>query len=108
MAPQVIVLEPQEQNVKDIMENVKLEKDRIQVDDIVYSAKKLSDMHPGGELFIKAFAGLDATEAFLSYHRREFPHNRYTDLLIGSANPGTYMHTFCIYKYRSRSISFYY
>ena len=57
----------------------------IQVEDKIYSAKSIADMHPGGELFVKAFAGRDATEAFLSYHRREFPHSRMTDSLIGNA-----------------------
>ena len=59
----------------------------IQVEDRVYSAKSIAEMHPGGELFVKAFAGRDATEAFLSYHRREFPHSRMTDSLLGKADP---------------------
>ena len=44
-------------------------------------------MHPGGELFVKAFSGRDATEAFLSYHRRSFPHSIMTKHLVNSAVP---------------------
>lgn len=53
--------------------------DQIRVDDKVYSAPELARIHPGGPLFVKAFAGRDATEAFLSYHRRGFPHAKYQD-----------------------------
>lgn len=61
--------------------------DFIQVDDKVYSTIKLAESHPGGELFVKAFAGRDATEAFLSYHRRKFPHERKLEYLVGKMNP---------------------
>lgn len=37
-----------------------------------------------GELFVRAFAGKDATDAFLSYHRRNFPHHLVKDALVGS------------------------
>lgn len=57
----------------------------IQVDDKVYDAKTLADSHPGGDLFVKIFAGRDATEAFLSYHRKKFPHEKVQDALIGTA-----------------------
>lgn len=57
----------------------------IQVDGVLYDAMALANIHPGGELFVKAFGGIDASEAFLSYHRREFPHNKYTELKVGSA-----------------------
>ena len=60
-----------------------LTSDCVQVDDKIYSAKSLAAIHPGGELFVKAFAGKDATEAFLSYHRKEFPHARMTDSYVG-------------------------
>ena len=33
-------------------------------------------------MFVQAFAGLDATEAFLSYHRKPFPHASQTDNLL--------------------------
>jgi hypothetical protein len=36
---------------------------------------------------VKAFAGRDATEAFLSYHRRTFPHDRMESYLVGKAVP---------------------
>ena len=49
---------------------------QIQVDDWIYSAETLAKSHPGGELFVRAFGGRDATEAFLSYHRRTFPHDK--------------------------------
>jgi hypothetical protein len=39
----------------------------------------------GGDLFIKAFAGRDASEAFLSYHRKKFPHDKVSEYLIGKA-----------------------
>jgi acyl-lipid (7-3)-desaturase (Delta-4 desaturase) len=57
----------------------------VQVDDHVYDTKALAKIHPGGELFVKAFSGRDATEAFLSYHRKPFPHDRMTDSLVGKA-----------------------
>nr|WDS84438.1 delta-5 fatty acid desaturase [Apocyclops royi] len=47
---------------------------QIRIEDKVYSAEKLSKLHPGGPVFIKAFSGRDASQAFLSYHRRNFPH----------------------------------
>lgn len=59
--------------------------DCIQVDDKIYSAAALAKDHPGGELFVKAFAGRDATEAFMSYHRKEFPHSKLESLVIGKA-----------------------
>ena len=55
----------------------------IQVDGQLYSAEKLAAFHPGGEVFVRAFAGFDATEAFLSYHRREFPHDKMTEYATG-------------------------
>ncbi len=54
----------------------------VQVNDKIYDARALAAVHPGGELFIKVFAGRDATEAFLSYHRRQFPHEKMTDALV--------------------------
>ena len=48
----------------------------IQVDNHIYYVNSLSKIHPGGELFVKLFAGRDATHAFLSYHRRVFPHEK--------------------------------
>lgn len=65
--------------------NPNLQPDTIQVDDKIYSAKLLAENHPGGELFVKAFAGRDATEAFLSYHRRKFPHQKVEPYLVGKS-----------------------
>lgn len=59
----------------------------IQVDDKIYDAQTLASTHPGGELFVQVFAGRDATEAFLSYHRKRFPHTKVTDALLGTAAP---------------------
>lgn len=81
MAPQT----PADPNVAVKPTQTELTADRIQVDDKIYSAIQLASIHPGGELFVKAFSGRDATEAFLSYHRREFPHSRMTESLIGAA-----------------------
>lgn len=47
----------------------------VRVDGKIYSAEKIAQFHPGGGLFVKAFAGRDASEAYLSYHRRKFPHS---------------------------------
>lgn len=58
----------------------------IQVDGIVYDAETLANNHPGGPLFIQAFAGRDATTAFLSYHRREFPHSKMIDMKVDTAS----------------------
>lgn len=59
----------------------------VQVDDVLYDAMALARVHPGGELFLKAFSGFDATEAFLSYHRRQFPHNKWSEMRVGTAEP---------------------
>jgi fatty acid desaturase (delta-4 desaturase) len=72
---------------------------RIRIEDKLYSTAKMSEIHPGGPLFIKvvqfpsilicrnfiemlhyllfqSFSGRDASLAFISYHRRSFPHSR--------------------------------
>ena len=59
----------------------------IQIDDHVYDAEALGAIHPGGPLFVQAFAGRDATTAFFSYHRREFPHQKMADVKVGNASP---------------------
>ena len=41
----------------------------------------------GGELFIKAFAGRDASEAYISYHRRKFPHSKWQHAAVGKGVP---------------------
>ncbi len=59
----------------------------IQVNGVVYSAAELAKDHPGGEMFVHAFAGRDASEAFLSYHRKAFPHDKMTFAAVGTAKP---------------------
>lgn len=61
---------------ENLTSNNGLKDDVIKVDNIIYSTEQLASTHPGGELFVKAFGGRDATEAFLSYHRRAFPHEK--------------------------------
>ena len=48
--------------------------DCIRIGNKLYNAKKIESWHPGGKIFIQAFTGHDATEPFVSYHRRRFPH----------------------------------
>ena len=48
----------------------------IQVDEYLYSTTELASIHPGGPLFVELFNGKDATDAFLTYHRKAFPHKR--------------------------------
>ena len=38
----------------------------IVIDGIKYSVEEMAATHPGGDLFVKAFAGRDATTAFMS------------------------------------------
>ena len=47
----------------------------IKVDNVVYSMD-IADIHSGGSLFVELFQGQDATHAFRSYHRRNFPHEK--------------------------------
>eukprot|EP01036_Dinobryon_divergens_P026617 gene26617-35290_t len=76
----------QQPSSKTVEGKLPLEENSVQIDGFVYNATRLAEMHPGGDLFVKAFAGHDATEAFLSYHRREFPHDRYSKLLVEDAS----------------------
>ena len=48
--------------------------DCIRIGNKLYNAKKMESWHPGGKIFIQAFTGHDATEPFVAYHRRRFPH----------------------------------
>ena len=61
---------------------VKIPENRVVIDNMEYSVDYLQSIHPGGDIFIKAFAGRDASEAFLSYHRRPFPHKEYGNTSI--------------------------
>ena len=65
---------------------VKIPENRVVIDNIEYSVDYFQYIHPGGDLFVKAFAGRDATEAFLSYHRRPFPHQKYGQISEASQN----------------------
>ena len=65
---------------------VKIPENRVVIDNIEYSVDYFQYIHPGGDLFVKAFAGRDATEAFLSYHRRPFPHKKYGQISEASQN----------------------
>jgi cytochrome b involved in lipid metabolism len=67
---------------------LELSADEIMVDGHVYSSNGLAAIHPGGDMFVKAFAGRDATEAFLSYHRKPFPHSSQRDYLLRAILPG--------------------
>lgn len=49
----------------------------VYIDNVAYPVEYLAGIHPGGDIFVKAFAGKDATTAFLSYHRRPFPHKKF-------------------------------
>nr|AIW65590.1 delta5-desaturase 1 [Tigriopus japonicus] len=49
---------------------------QVRIGNKFYNAEKLLDFHPGGQLFISAFAGRDASQAFMSYHRKRFPHQK--------------------------------
>lgn len=48
----------------------------IQIDNILYSTDALAKNHPGGKLFVEVFGGKNATNTFMSYHRRLFPHSK--------------------------------
>lgn len=72
-----------QQNAK--LETKSLTETTVQVDDKLYNAESLATIHPGGQIFVQAFAGRDATEAFLSYHRRTFPHQKMVEHLVGNA-----------------------
>jgi acyl-lipid (7-3)-desaturase (Delta-4 desaturase) len=53
--------------------------DCCQIDKQLYPVQELADIHPGGAFWVELFAGRDATHAFLSYHRRGFPHEKVRD-----------------------------
>jgi len=57
-------------------------KDVILIDGRWYSTKGLASIHPGGDLMVLACNGQDGTTVYNSYHRRAFPHDRYTQYLV--------------------------
>ena len=59
-----------------------MDSDKLRIDNMEYSVEKMAAIHPGGDLFVKAFAGRDATIAFMSYHRRLFPHHKYSEIQV--------------------------
>ncbi|TRY80542.1 hypothetical protein TCAL_04796 [Tigriopus californicus] len=75
---------------REMAPNSEIHPESIRVEDKVYSAKKLADLHPGGPLFIKAFSGRDASQAFLTYHRRQFPHQRVKEAFESTDETVTY------------------
>ena len=48
--------------------------DCIRIGNKLYNAEKIESWHPGGRIFIQAFTGHDATEPYVTHHRRRFPH----------------------------------
>ena len=56
----------------------KIPEESVYIDNVAYPVEHLASIHPGGDIFVKAFAGKDATTAFLSYHRRPFPHKKFS------------------------------
>ena len=60
----------------------RMDSDKLRIDNMEYSVEKMAAIHPGGDLFVKAFAGRDATIAFMSYHRRLFPHHKYSEIQV--------------------------
>lgn len=60
----------------------KHENDGILIDNKIYSYNKLREIHPGGGFFIDFVCGRDATELFLSYHNRNFPHLNYKGFVL--------------------------
>jgi acyl-lipid (7-3)-desaturase (Delta-4 desaturase) len=54
----------------------------IRIDDILYLVEDLAKNHPGGQLFVNMFAGRNATEAYMSIHRRGFPHTKFNGLRL--------------------------
>lgn len=66
-----------------------MDPDKLRIDNVEYSVEKMAAIHPGGDLFVKAFAGRDATIAFMSYHRRLFPHHKYSEIQVNIAGSPT-------------------
>lgn len=54
------------------------------VGDSVYDLARFRKVHPGGELFVSLFGGADATNAFLSYHRRSWPKEKMAEFKVAN------------------------
>eukprot|EP01147_Barroeca_monosierra_P008269 gene8269-10167_t len=48
----------------------------VYVDGLGYDAERFAKVHPGGHMFVALYGGRDATDAFATYHRRKFPHQK--------------------------------
>lgn len=59
-----------------------LNKNVMLIDGRYYDTAKLAAIHPGGELMVLLCNGQDGTTIFNSYHRRAFPHEKYTHMLV--------------------------
>lgn len=53
------------------------------IDAQVFDITRFAEMHPGGELILREYAGKDATDAFYSFHRQEVI-EKYERLKIGT------------------------
>jgi acyl-lipid (7-3)-desaturase (Delta-4 desaturase) len=62
--------------------NTQLVRDVIRIEGKYYDTKGLASTHPGGELIVRLSNQTDGTALFNSSHRRRFPHDRYTHLLV--------------------------
>ncbi|EGD72928.1 hypothetical protein PTSG_04659 [Salpingoeca rosetta] len=46
------------------------------VDGRAYDGERFARVHPGGHTFVALYGGRDASDAFATYHRRRFPHEK--------------------------------
>jgi len=59
-----------------MLSNNNIEQNQIKIEGIIYNIDDFRKIHPGGQHFIEAFSGLDATLGFNSYHSFRFPHSK--------------------------------
>lgn len=52
---------------------------KIKIDNYLYNTEDIASIHPGGSLFVELFDGRDATDAFLTYHRKKFDHKKISE-----------------------------
>jgi len=62
-----------------------------QIEDKFYDGEKFSKIHPGGPMMIEAFCGVDATEAYLTSHRKKFPHDKMKGFLVSKSSTNFYI-----------------
>ncbi len=53
-----------------------IEQNEIKIDGVTYNIDEFRYIHPGGAHFIEAYSGLDASIAFSTYHKFNFPHKK--------------------------------